>query len=103
MVQKFPKHARTKNNSITTPKCISYKIKKTKTNNKDVYKNFKNYDYEKKSSHLKLDNKNLVKKHFRQNSINKNNIDKNLNDDNENDDSSNIFVKMINKFFSRLK
>ena len=103
LVQKFPKHARTKNNSITTPKFVSYKIKKTKTNNKDVYKNFKNYDYEKKSSHLKLDNKNLVKKHFRQNSINKNNIDKNLNDDNENDDSSNIFVKMINKFFSRLK
>ena len=103
LVQKFPKHARTKNNGITTPKFVSYQIKKTKTNNKDFYKNFKNYDYERKSSHLKLDNKNLIKKNFKTNSNIKNNIDNNLNDDKEDDDSSNIFAKMINKFFSRLK
>ena len=101
---KFPRHSRTKNINIpTSPKFNSNQIKKTKTNNKDVYKNFKNIDYDGKSSQFKLNNNN--KKNNKLNYIGYNIGNSKQNEDKENneDNSSNVFAKIINKFLTRLK
>ena len=101
-VQKIPKHANTKKNSIRTPKFVSNQIKKTKTNNKLVYKNFKNLDYDDKSLQKKLNNNKKIKS----NSINFNK-DKNKNNDKVDEDNeakdSNIFENLLYKVISRLK
>ena len=98
----IPKHARTKKSSITTPKFISNQIKKTKTNNKDVYKNFKTIDNDGKSSYLKLNYKNNLKKNNNSKHTNYKSFNKEK-DENEKEDSSNIISKLLNKFFSKLK
>lgn len=100
---KLPKHSNTKKNSITTPKFVSYQIKKAKTNNKIIYKNFKNLDYDDKTIQKKLSNNN---KKITRNSMNFN-IDKNQNNDKVDEDNetkdSNIFANLLNKVISRLK
>ena len=55
-IPKGPRHSKTRKSEVETPKFISNQIKKTKTNNKNVYKNFKYAEYEGKSSQLKLNN-----------------------------------------------
>ena len=100
---KLPKHSNTKKNSLTTPKFVSYQIKKAKTNNKIIYKNFKNLDYDDKTIQKKLSNNN---KKITRNSMNFN-IDKNQNNDKVDEDNetkdSNIFANLLNKVISRLK
>ena len=99
---KHPRRSKTKNNNKTTSnKLISNKIKKNKTNKKDIYRNFKNTDDNGKPSQLVVKN-NYFKKRLK--TINYEiEDDKQKNDENNDDDSSNIFGKMINKIFSRLK
>ena len=100
----FPKHAKTKKNSIITPKFVSNKIKNTKTNNKDVYMNFKSYNNGGKSSQLKFDNKKVSKQNLKKKTFDiKIDTNQQKEENNEKEDSSNIFAKMINKFLSRLK
>ena len=100
--QKVPKHSKTKKNNRISPKFVSNQIKKTKTNNKIVYKNFKNIDYDDKSLKIKLNNNNNNK--IKRTTMNFNK-DKNENNDKDNDDkdSSNTFVKILYKVISRLK
>ena len=99
---KHPRRSKTKNNNKTTSnKLISNKIKKNKTNKKDIYRNFKNIDDNGKPSQLVVKN-NYFKKRLK--TINYEiEDDKQKNDENNDDESSNIFGKMINKIFSRLK
>ena len=100
----FPKHAKTKKSSIITPKFVSNKIKNTKTNNKDVYMNFKSYNNGGKSSQLKFDNKKVSKQNLKKKTFDiKIDTNQQKEENNEKEDSSNIFAKMINKFLSRLK
>ena len=97
------RHSKTKTTNRTiSKKFISNKIKKNKTNNKDIYKNFKNIDNDGKSSYLILKN-NFLKRRLK--TIDYGIEDDNRkNDENNNDkDSSNTLGKMIHKIFFRLK
>ena len=104
-IPKGPRHSKTRKSEVETPKFISNQIKKTKTNNKNVYKNFKYAEYEGKSSQLKLNNNNRNKKKSNRYSMNyafNSNFNQNNNENKEEKDSQNIFNKIIGKVFSRL-
>ena len=75
----------------------NYQIKKTITNKKKSYKNFKHFDLDDKFYQMKLKNKNATNnsssKYFsRENSL-----------ENKNSNSANGFTKFINSIFSKLK
>ena len=78
-------------------KLISNKIKKNKTNNKDIYRNYKNINNNGKSSHLIVNN-NYFKSRLKT-------INYGIEDDNQknDEDSYNTLGKMINKIFFLLK
>ena len=100
-VPKAPRHSKTKKSKMPTPRFISNLIKKTRTNQKEVYQNFKNMEYDGKSSQLIL-NKNKNKTKSKKNATEKkSNFDyeKNNIDEKESNDNSNIFSRMIDKIF----
>ena len=87
----FPK------DKIVSPFISNYQIKKTITNKKNAYKNFKNFDIKDKFSQMKLKNKNIPnnsssKYYTRGNSL-----------ENIKSNSANGFTKFINSIFSILK
>ena len=93
-----PRRSKTKTNNKTMfNKLISNKIKKNKTNNKDIYRNYKNINNNGKSSHLIVNN-NYFKSGLKT-------INYGIEDDNQknDEDSYNTLGKMINKIFFLLK
>ena len=103
-IPKGPRHSKTKNFDINTPKFASNQIKKTKTNNINVYKNFKYMEYDGKSSKLNINNnrnKRKMNKYDFNYSLNEN-INQNDYDKKDEKDSLNIFNKIIGKVFSKL-
>ena len=105
-IPKFPRRSKTKKpNLIEEQKIISHKIKKTKTNNKEVFKNFKEMNNDGISSHLKLKSNFFKKKLNTLNFgiVNKNNIEQNNDENHKGKESSNMIGKMIDKIFSLLQ
>ena len=100
---KCPRYSKTKNFDSDTQKFVSNQIKKTKTNNKNVYKNFKYMDNDGISSKLNFNNirnKRKINKYDFNYSLNEN-INQNNCEKKDEKDSSNSFNKIIGKVFSK--
>ena len=83
----------------TTTQILSSQIKKTITNKIESYKNFKNFDFDDNISQIKIKN---VKTKNNSNSFNKFNTgDNSL--ENIKTNSGNVFTKIINSIYSKIK
>ena len=103
-IKKGLRHSKTNKSDNNTGKFVSNQIKKTKTNNKNAYKNFKYEKYDGKSLQLSLTNNRNKRKnnrYFLNYSLNEN-INENNSDKKEEKDSSNIFGKIARNIFTRL-